>query len=610
MAQRTLACTACHGQQGRAGPDGYYPRLAGKPAQYLYNQLINFKDGHRHYGLMTGLLEPLSEGYLLEIAQYFSALDLPYPAPTPLLPAAAAPVVERGRTLALQGDSSLRLPACTHCHGKALTGVMPAVPGLLGLPRDYLIAQLGGWRTGQRKALAPDCMAHIAQRLNPQDISAVASWLSNQAVPQNAKPRSVPVDTGALASDLQCGSIATAPAPAKALPAPDAANATKVQQGAYLAKIGNCALCHTQRGMPAYAGGRSIATPFGVAYSTNITPDATHGIGRWTADDFWRAMHHGKSKDGRLLNPAFPYTSYTHINRADTDALFAYLQSLPPVARPNVPHTLTWPLGTQAALAAWRFLYFTPAAEKSNLSRGDYLVSGLGHCQECHAGRNLLGGITAAGMARGGLLPGTGWYAPPLDAAHNPALAGWSQAQLVALLKTGITDTNGTNQVSGPMAEVVLHGTQYLRDTDAQAIANFLNPAPPNRTGIAPPPSANAAAQTLGTRKAEGNRIYDRHCADCHGKSGQGVAGAFPPLAGNPSVVRNNTNNLVLTLMQGGLAPATAGNPRPFGMPPFVLTLNDADMASVLTYIRTAWGNQGGSVSEFDINKLRTSLTP
>ena len=127
MAQRTLACTACHGKQGRAGPDGYYPRLAGKPAQYLYNQLVNFKDGRRHYGLMTGLLEPLSENYLLEIAQYFSGLDLPYTAPAPLVPAASPPVVERGRTLALQGDGNLNLPACTHCHGKALTGVMPIV---------------------------------------------------------------------------------------------------------------------------------------------------------------------------------------------------------------------------------------------------------------------------------------------------------------------------------------------------------------------------------------------------------------------------------------------------------------------------------------------------
>ena len=309
MAQRTQACTVCHGKDGRAGPDGYYPRLAGKPAGYLYNQLLNFRDGRRHYGLMAGLVAPLSDAYLLEIAQYFSALDVSYPAP--VASTAPAQVLARGRTLALNGDASQKLPACTSCHGAALTGAAPHVPGLLGLPRDYLNAQLGAWQTRQRQAMAPDCMAHIAQRLSPQDISAVATWLSNQVVPQDAKPRRLPVDTGTLASDLRCGSIATAPTPASALPLPDATKSTKVQQGAYLAQIGNCALCHTQRGMPAYAGGRSIDTPFGAVYSTNITPDSKHGIGSWSADDFWRAMHQGRSRDGHWLYPAFPYTSYT-----------------------------------------------------------------------------------------------------------------------------------------------------------------------------------------------------------------------------------------------------------------------------------------------------------
>ncbi|RYY53568.1 MAG: c-type cytochrome, partial [Comamonadaceae bacterium] len=184
MAQRTLACTVCHGSQGRAGPDGFYPRLAGKPEGYLYNQLLNFRDGRRHYGLMTGLLDPLSDAYLFEIARHFARLDVPYPAPRPV--PAAPEVLQRGRHLALQGDADRRLPACASCHGKALTGVEPNVPGLLGLSRDYLNAQLGAWRTGQRRAHAPDCMADIARRLAPEDLGAVTAWLASEAVPANA----------------------------------------------------------------------------------------------------------------------------------------------------------------------------------------------------------------------------------------------------------------------------------------------------------------------------------------------------------------------------------------------------------------------------------------
>lgn len=186
MAQRTVACTACHGREGRPGPDGYYPRIAGKPAGYLYNQLLNFRDGRRHYGLMTSLLETLSDAYLYDIALHYARLDFPYPQPQPT--SAPPEMLERGRVLAQQGDAERRLPACAACHGKALTGVVPGTPGLLGLSRDYLNAQLGAWRTGQRRALAPDCMAEIARRLQPEDLSAVTAWLSAQALPANPKP--------------------------------------------------------------------------------------------------------------------------------------------------------------------------------------------------------------------------------------------------------------------------------------------------------------------------------------------------------------------------------------------------------------------------------------
>ncbi|MEO6321516.1 MAG: cytochrome C [Polaromonas sp.] len=209
MAQRTLACTACHGPQGRAAPDGYYPRLAGKPVGYLYNQLLNFREGRRHYGLMTQLIDPLSDAYLLEMAQYFSNLEVPYPAPPPST--APAEVLRHGRELALQGDSARKVPACVQCHGQAMTGVAPNIPGLLGLPRDYLNAQLGAWKAGQRRAHAPDCMNDLVARLSLEDINAVASWIAAQPLPANTHPATSlpPLAPGSTA--IACGSAPLAP---------------------------------------------------------------------------------------------------------------------------------------------------------------------------------------------------------------------------------------------------------------------------------------------------------------------------------------------------------------------------------------------------------------
>ena len=193
MAQRVQPCTVCHGREGRATNAGYFPRIAGKPAEYLYAQLLNFRDGRRQNAAMQGLIDTLSDDYLRQIAEHFAALDLPYPPPLPLLPAqASAAALLRGEALVLMGDRTRGVPACASCHGAVMTGVvsasMPAVPGLLGLPRDYLMAQLGAWRTGLRKATAPDCMAQVATRLSPDDLSAVATWLAAQPVPVDAKP--------------------------------------------------------------------------------------------------------------------------------------------------------------------------------------------------------------------------------------------------------------------------------------------------------------------------------------------------------------------------------------------------------------------------------------
>jgi cytochrome c553 len=200
IAQRMQACTPCHGREGRASPIGYLPRIAGKPPGYIYNQLVNFREGRRYNAAMTYLVEQLSDDYLREISQYFASLDIPYP--PPVTPGDRDGVLRRGETLVTRGDFNRRMPACTQCHGYALTGALPAIPGLLGLPIDYIVGQLGAWKNGIRNAAAPDCMADIARQLSAEDVRAVAVWLASQPVPAGAKPAPRPD----LPLPLECGS--------------------------------------------------------------------------------------------------------------------------------------------------------------------------------------------------------------------------------------------------------------------------------------------------------------------------------------------------------------------------------------------------------------------
>ena len=373
------------------------------------------------------------------------------------------------------------------------------------------------------------------------------------------------------------------------------------QRGAYLVQAGNCAACHTARGGLPFAGGKSIDTPFGSLLTSNITSDKLTGIGAWTAADFWQAMHHGRSKDGRLLYPAFPYTEYTRITRDDTDAMFAYLRSVQPVQQANRPHALKFPYNTQAALAVWRALFFSPEpfeplkTQSDEWNRGAYLVKGLGHCQACHAPRNMFGATESKLGLSGGLIPMQNWYAPSLSSPAEAGLQDWPIEEIMQLLKTGKA-ANGS--ALGPMAEVVFSSTQHLNPKDLKAMAHYLKELPRQESAQAEPKLANAEVQQMG------QSLYEDQCASCHGDRGEG-RGDYPPLAGNRTVTMHSSVNLVRIILSGGFAPTTQGNPRPYGMPPFGHTLSDPEVAAVATHVRNAWGNQAGAVMPLDVQKTR-----
>ncbi len=382
---------------------------------------------------------------------------------------------------------------------------------------------------------------------------------------------------------------------------PVVADSGTLARGAYLARAGNCAGCHTARGGAPYAGGRDIATPFGTVVAGNLTPHAS-GLGNWTAAQFRRAMWHGRSADGRLLVPAFPYTHFTQVSRADADALWAHLRSLPPVDQPNRPHALRWPYGTQPALAVWRALFFQPLAGEApapaattadaTLLRGAYLVNGLGHCSACHGGRNVLGASGALGGDGGGSsLPGQRWQAPSLTDPQQLAMGQRSTDELVQLLRTGLSERAA---VMGPMADVVADSTQHLTPADLRAMVVYLQslaPAAPAQPPALPPRD--------GPVLERGRQLYADHCISCHGSEGQGAPGIYPPLARNPTVTLPDPTNLVQAITGGGFPPGTAGNPRPYGMPPF--DLPHEDLAALTTWLRASWGHDAAPVTPVQV---------
>jgi len=381
---------------------------------------------------------------------------------------------------------------------------------------------------------------------------------------------------------------------------------SQIAKGEYLARAGDCIACHTNPGDALFSGGLPMPTPFGTLYSTNITPDRETGIGTWNADQFYGALHTGRFPDGGLMYPAMPFGSYTKVTRADSDAIFAYLRSVPAVHRQNRPDDLNFPYDNRSLILGWRTLFFNEGeyqpdlAKSAEWNRGAYLVEGLGHCGMCHTPINALGGNSESQAFQGGLIPMQNWYAPSLTSNKEAGLGDWSIDEIVDLLRTGVSDRGA---VYGPMAEVVYDSLQYLNDADVRAMAVYLK-----SLGQGPPPNAEVTdipAPESSLLLSFGRTVYEAHCATCHQSDGRGMPPQYPPLAGNPSIQMQSAVNPIRMVLNGGFPPGTQGNPRPYGMPPFAQSLSDDEVAAVVTYIRGAWGNRGAAVSSREANALR-----
>jgi mono/diheme cytochrome c family protein len=389
-----------------------------------------------------------------------------------------------------------------------------------------------------------------------------------------------------------------------------AVNATTavIEKGEYLARAGDCVACHTEPAGVPFAGGRAMATPFGNLYVPNITPDEETGIGRWNADEFYRMMHTGVSRDGSLLYPAMPFASYTKVTREDSDAIFAYLQSVTPVRRKNRPHELRFPYNKRELLIGWRALYFregeyVPDPKQSpQWNRGAYLVEGLGHCAMCHTAINALGGSSESQEFEGGMIPNQNWYAPSLTSNREAGLGDWSLKDIGDLLQVGVSH-RGT--VYGPMAEVVYNSLQYISDEDIAAMAVYLKSLPQRDSG---PPIQSHERLVQPAVLELGRKVYEVQCRMCHGSDGKGMPPMYPPLAGNQSITMASPVNSIRMVLNGGYPPGTRKNPRPHGMPPFAHILNDDEASAVVTYIRVAWGNTGTPVTPKQTNELRRLL--
>ncbi|NHN89715.1 cytochrome c [Acetobacter conturbans] len=392
-----------------------------------------------------------------------------------------------------------------------------------------------------------------------------------------------------------------------------------IRQGEYMARAADCAACHSVRGQPPYSGGVPFDLPMGRIYSPNITPDPDHGIGHDSEEQFARAIREGVRHDGASMYPAMPFPSYARLTDADVHALFVYFRyGVKPLATTPPASTIIWPLSMRWPLIFWRGM-FAPAPQvalkttrrtfpDTTIARGAYLVEGPGHCGACHTPRALTlqeKALTAADgplyLSGGGAVDG--WHPPSLRQENRTGLGRWSEDDIVAFLREAGAPLGSA---FGGMADAVEHGTQYLTDNDLHAIARYLRSLQPTRM---PDPAwrydpATETALRQGDVTARGARVYVDHCAACHRDDGRGYPTVFPPLAGNPVVMDDRPDSLVAILFKGAVLPATRTAPSSFVMPSFVRSLSPQQMADVLSFIRSAWGNDAPPVDVETVRKL------
>lgn len=402
----------------------------------------------------------------------------------------------------------------------------------------------------------------------------------------------------------------------------DDTGADQIKRGEYLARAGDCVACHTKMGGEPFAGGLSMATPIGDIYSTNITPDKKTGIGDYSYDDFQKAVRHGVAKNGDTLYPAMPYPSYAVVSDEDMHALYAYfMHGVKPVARKNQESDIPWPLSMRWPLAIWRHLFapdvtaFTPVkGQDPVLARGQYLVEGLGHCGACHTPRSLtmqekaLNDSEGSDYLSGSNAPIDGWTASNLRGDSRDGLGQWQEDDLVQFLKTGRNDHTA---VFGGMTEVVQHSLQHLTDEDATAIARYLKSLgarDPNQAGFKQD-DAVAKALWKGDDSKPGASVYVDSCAACHKTDGSGYKRFFPELRGNAVVQAEDPTSLIHIVLSGATLPGVKNAPSAITMPAFGWRLNDQQVADVVNFIRTSWGNTAkAQVSASDVAKVRKDV--
>jgi mono/diheme cytochrome c family protein len=377
-------------------------------------------------------------------------------------------------------------------------------------------------------------------------------------------------------------------------PSPERFDQTLVKRGRDLVAIGNCSTCHTRRGGKDFAGDLPVPTPFGTIYSSNITPDADTGIGRWSETAFRRAMRSGVGRAGRHLYPTFPYDHFTHVSDEDDRALYAYLMTRQPVHAQAHEDQLPFPLDQRVMIAGWKLLFLRRAAVEpdptrtAEWNRGAYLVEGLAHCGACHTPRNVLGAERASAQFAGG--EADNWSAYAIN-AQSPAPVPWDADALFAYLRNGWHPDHGVAR--GPMAKVVSN-LSNVPDGDVRAIAIYMadvfGPPPPDRMRRGEEVLAQVKSSSVPAAQANatGAAIYVAACAPCHETARplpySGVNLALST-AFSASDARNAAN-IVLT----GIRPV-AGERSPI-MPGFAASMSDAQIATLLDYLRARFSNQ------------------